>query len=66
MGPLMQGMRCLVSGSGSVAQHCAAKLVQEGAVVLAMSDSRGCIYAPRGLAPHDVEQVCCSSCFVAV
>ncbi len=46
-----------MSGAGNVAQHCAAKLLELGAVVLAMSDSRGCIFKPSGLTQQDLNQV---------
>lgn len=50
-------MRCFVSGAGNVAQYCAELLVELGAVVLTMSDSRGFIYKPAGLTKEDVQQV---------
>jgi glutamate dehydrogenase (NADP+) len=34
--------RCLVSGSGNVAQHTAEKLIEMGAKVLTLLDSSGC------------------------
>ena len=40
-----------------MAQHCAAKLLEEGAVVLGMSDSRGYVYEPGGLTREQLDQV---------
>lgn len=53
----MQGKRCLVSGSGNVAQYAAEKLLQLGAVVLTMSDSTGYIFEPNGFTMEQVQQV---------
>lgn len=53
----MQGKRCLVSGSGNVAQYAAEKLLQLGAVVLTMSDSTGYVYEPNGFTMEQVQQV---------
>ena len=43
------GQKCLVSGSGNVAQHTAEKLIAMGARVLTLSDSTGYIYDPDGV-----------------
>ena len=43
------GKRCLVSGSGNVAQYTVEKLNQLGAKVLTMSDSNGSVYDPDGI-----------------
>jgi glutamate dehydrogenase (NADP+) len=51
------GKRCLVSGSGNVAQHCAQKLMDEGALVLGMSDSRGYIFERDGLTREQLAQI---------
>lgn len=53
----IEGKRCVISGSGNVAQHAAEKLVRIGAVVLAMSDSGGCIYAESGLSAEQVRWI---------
>jgi glutamate dehydrogenase (NADP+) len=45
----LDGLTCLVSGSGNVAQHTAEKLVDMGAKVLTLSDSSGYIYDPEGI-----------------
>jgi glutamate dehydrogenase (NADP+) len=52
----IRGKRCLVSGSGNVAQFCALKLVESGALVLAMSDSHGTVYEPEGFSREQVHQ----------
>ena len=43
------GKRCLVSGSGNVAQYTCEKLLQIGAIPLTLSDSNGYIYDPEGI-----------------
>jgi len=53
----LQGKRCLISGSGNVAQYAAEKLLQLGAVVLTLSDSTGYIYEPEGFTMEQVQQV---------
>jgi glutamate dehydrogenase (NADP+) len=53
----LKGKRCLVSGSGNVALHCAKKLVEEGAVVLSVSDSGGSLLAPEGLSAEVVDEI---------
>ena len=45
----LEGKRCLVSGSGNVAQYAALKLIQLGAKVTSMSDSSGFVHDPDGL-----------------
>ena len=45
----LEGKKCLVSGSGNVAQFCTEKLIQLGAKVLTLSDSGGTIYDPDGI-----------------
>jgi len=44
----LQGKRCLVSGSGNVAQYTVEKLLDLGAVPLTMSDSDGFVHDPDG------------------
>lgn len=53
----MTGKRCLVSGSGNVAQYAAEKLVQLGATVLTFSDSTGYVYEPNGFSMEQIQQV---------
>jgi len=45
----LEGQTCLVSGSGSVAQHTAEKLLELGAKVVTLSDSSGYIYDAGGI-----------------
>ncbi len=45
----LEGMTCLVSGSGNVAQHTAEKIIELGGKVLTMSDSSGHIYDEEGI-----------------
>jgi glutamate dehydrogenase (NADP+) len=51
------GKKCLVSGSGNVAQYAAEKLIQLGANVLTLSDSDGFIYDKDGLNAEKLAQV---------
>lgn len=53
----LQGKRCMVSGSGNVAQYAARKLLELGATVLTMSDSTGYIYEPNGFTMEQIDQV---------
>jgi glutamate dehydrogenase (NADP+) len=45
----LAGKRCLVSGSGNVAQYTVEKLIELGAKPLTLSDSGGFIYDPDGI-----------------
>ena len=51
------GKKCLVSGSGNVAQYAAEKLIQSGAKVLTMSDSSGFILDRDGLTAEKLQQI---------
>jgi glutamate dehydrogenase (NADP+) len=48
-GKSMKGMRCVLSGSGNVAQYAAEKCIQLGAKVLSFSDSNGFIVDEEGM-----------------
>jgi len=48
-GKSLKGMRCVVSGSGNVAQYAAEKCIQLGAKVLSFSDSNGFIVDEEGM-----------------
>lgn len=48
-GKTLEGKKCLVSGSGNVAQYTAEKILQLGGKVLTLSDSNGYIYDEEGL-----------------
>lgn len=56
-GDCLRGKRCLVSGAGNVARHCVEMLLQRGAVVLTMSDSKGTIYARDGISQDVLSKV---------
>jgi glutamate dehydrogenase (NADP+) len=45
----LEGLTCLVSGAGNVAQHTIEKLVEMGAKPVTFSDSRGYIFDPAGI-----------------
>jgi glutamate dehydrogenase (NAD(P)+) len=45
----LDGARLVIQGFGSVGLHAARFLVEKGAVVVAVADSRGAIYHPDGL-----------------
>jgi glutamate dehydrogenase (NADP+) len=48
-GKSIEGMTCLVSGSGNVAQYTVEKLLQLGAKPVSLSDSNGTIHDPDGI-----------------
>lgn len=48
-GKILEGKRCLVSGSGNVAQFTAEKILELGGTVLTFSDSSGYIFDPEGI-----------------
>lgn len=48
-GESLEGKRCVISGSGNVAQFTARKLLDLGAVPLTFSDSSGFVYDPDGV-----------------
>lgn len=56
-GKTLAGLRCVVSGSGNVAEHTARKLVSEGAVVLTLSDRTGFLYKEAGLTTSDIDAI---------
>jgi glutamate dehydrogenase (NADP+) len=45
----LEGKRCLVSGSGNVAQYAVEKLIDAGATPLTLSDSGGFVHDPDGI-----------------
>lgn len=53
----LKGKRCLVSGSGNVAQYTAEKLIQMGAKVLTLSDSSGFIYDKDGISEEKLNWI---------
>ncbi len=44
----IKGKVCCISGSGNVAQFCAKKLLEKGAICITLSDSTGTIVEPSG------------------
>lgn len=48
----IEGARCLISGSGNVAQYAAEKLIQLGARVITFSDSTGFVHDADGVTPE--------------
>jgi glutamate dehydrogenase (NADP+) len=48
-GDSLEGKRCLVSGSGNVAQYTVDKLIELGAKPMTLSDSSGYVYDEAGL-----------------
>jgi glutamate dehydrogenase (NADP+) len=54
-GKTLQGLTCLVSGSGNVAQFTAEKLLELGAKVVTFSDSNGHIYDESGMDRQKIE-----------
>jgi glutamate dehydrogenase (NADP+) len=56
-GQTLAGKRCLVSGSGNVAQYTAAKLIEVGAVPISLSDSDGFVVDPDGIDEEKLEWI---------
>ena len=52
-----KGKTVTISGSGNVAIYAAEKAIENGAKVVAMSDSNGCIYDPKGIDLDLVKQI---------
>ncbi len=53
----LAGKRVAVSGSGNVAQYCAQKLTELGAIVVSLSDSNGYVYERDGFTQEKIAQV---------
>lgn len=53
----LSGKTVAVSGAGNVARHAAAKAIEEGAIVVTLSDSRGTVHAGQGLDDKHLEAV---------
>jgi glutamate dehydrogenase (NADP+) len=56
-GKQMTGMKCLLSGSGNVAQFAAQKLLELGAKVLSVSDSNGVLLFDDGMTLDDLKKI---------
>lgn len=48
-GDAIDGKKCVISGSGNVAQYAAEKIIHHGGKVVAMSDSGGYVHDPDGI-----------------
>lgn len=53
----IKGKKCLVSGSGNVAQYTCEKLIELGAIPVTLSDSDGYIYDPEGITTEKLQFV---------
>lgn len=53
----IKGKKCLVSGSGNVAQYTCEKLIELGAIPVTLSDSNGYIYDPNGIDSEKLQYV---------
>ncbi len=53
-GKSLEGLRCVISGSGNVAIYAAKKAIELGMKVLAMSDSNGYVYDEDGI---DIDRI---------
>ena len=53
----LSGKTVTISGSGNVAIYAAQKVFEYGAKVVAMSDSNGCIYDPKGIDLDLIKQI---------
>ncbi|MBK5195884.1 MAG: NADP-specific glutamate dehydrogenase [Proteiniphilum sp.] len=53
----IKGKKCLVSGSGNVAQYTCEKLLELGAIPVTLSDSDGYIYDPEGITAEKLQFV---------
>ncbi len=56
-GDSLENKRCLVSGSGNVAQYTVEKIVELGGTVLTLSDSSGYIFDEKGIDLKKLEYV---------
>ena len=55
VGDSLEGKKCLVSGSGNVAQYAAHKLAELGAIVLTLSDRSGYILDESGFTQEKID-----------
>jgi glutamate dehydrogenase (NADP+) len=56
-GKTLEGKRCLVSGSGNVAQYTVEKILELGGKVLTLSDSNGSIFDEAGITKEKLAYV---------
>jgi len=53
----IHGKKCLVSGSGNVAQYAVEKIIDLGGTVLTVSDSTGTLYVKDGISREQLEHI---------
>lgn len=56
-GKNLSGLTAIISGSGNVAQYACEKLIEKGAKVLTMSDSKGYVYDKDGITPEKLAYI---------
>jgi glutamate dehydrogenase (NADP+) len=56
-GDSLEGKRCIVSGSGNVAQYTIEKVLDLGGSVHALSDSGGCVFDSEGIDREKLEYI---------
>lgn len=56
-GDSLSGKKVLISGSGNVALYAAEKLIEKGASVITLSDSKGLLHIPGGLDTPTLEAI---------
>lgn len=56
-GMSLEGKRCLISGSGNVAQYTVQKLIELGAKPITLSDSDGFVHDPAGIDAEKLQWV---------
>lgn len=56
-GKLIKGTKIVISGSGNVAIYAHQKIKELGGIVVAMSDSNGYIYDPKGLDLNEIKTI---------
>ncbi len=54
-GDTLKGKKCIVSGSGNVAQYAIEKIIENGGIPVTASDSSGFIYDPDGIDMEKLE-----------
>lgn len=57
IGESLEAKRVAISGSGNVAQYAAEKLIDEGALVVTLSDSGGTVILPDGMSREQLQWV---------
>ncbi len=56
-GDNLHNKRCIISGAGNVALYTAEKLIQKGAKVISLSDSKGSLYIKEGLTQEQLVEI---------